>query len=213
MVIWVLEDDNRDLGRAVQENQGHGSAARRNTSRLHQRGAQDTSRFDEPAGLSWIWMAQRFRTGRSEGGRGHRQPPCRRARAGRFVGVALILDTNAVSALFAGDPSIARILTGEERHHLPVIVIGEYRYGLVRSRHRGRLGRLLDLLIHESIVLPVDVETTLHYANVREGLRRTGHPIPENDVWVAALSTQYDLPIVSRDVHFDQVAGARRLDW
>jgi predicted nucleic acid-binding protein len=127
--------------------------------------------------------------------------------------VALILDTNAVSALFAGDPSIAEILTEEEQHHLPVIVIGEYRYGLVRSRHRGRLGRLLDLLIHESIVLPVDVETTIHYANLREDLRRRGRPIPENDVWVAALSAQYGLPIVSRDSHFDEVAGVSRLGW
>ncbi|HVT02657.1 MAG TPA: type II toxin-antitoxin system VapC family toxin [Thermoanaerobaculia bacterium] len=125
----------------------------------------------------------------------------------------MILDTNAVSALFAGDPSIAGILEREEQHHLPVIVIGEYRYGLVRSRHRGRLGRLLDLLIHESIVLPVDVETTLHYANLREELRRSGRPIPENDVWVAALSVQYGLPIVSRDAHFDHVAGLEWLSW
>jgi tRNA(fMet)-specific endonuclease VapC len=127
--------------------------------------------------------------------------------------VALILDTNAVSALFAGDPSIAEILGEEEQHHLPVIVIGEYRYGLLRSRHRGRLGRLLDLLIHESIVLPADVETTFHYANLREDLRRRGRPIPENDVWVAALSAQFALPIVSRDSHFDEVSGVERLAW
>jgi predicted nucleic acid-binding protein len=53
----------------------------------------------------------------------------------------LILDTNAVSALLAGDHSIAETLAGEEQHHLPVIVIGEYRYGLVRARERGRLER------------------------------------------------------------------------
>lgn len=127
--------------------------------------------------------------------------------------MALILDTNAVSALLAGDDSIAEVLAGEEHHHLPAVVIGEYRYGLVRSRDRGRLGRLFDLLIHESIVLPVDVETTVHYANVREGLRRRGRPIPENDVWVSALSLQHDLPIVSRDSHFDEVAGVARLEW
>jgi len=127
--------------------------------------------------------------------------------------VSLILDTNAVSALFAGDPSIAEVLAEEHQHHLPVIVIGEYRYGLMKSRERGRLGRFLDLFIHESIVLPIDVETTVHYANLREALRRNGRPIPENDAWVAALSTQYGLPIVSRDTHFDDVAGVERLGW
>jgi tRNA(fMet)-specific endonuclease VapC len=127
--------------------------------------------------------------------------------------VALILDTNAVSALFAGDPSIPGVLDAEEQHHLPVIVIGEYRYGLSRSRHRGRLGRLLDLLILESIVLPLDVETAHCYATLREDLRRGGRPIPENDIWVAALSAQHGLPIVSRDVHFDEVAGVERVSW
>jgi tRNA(fMet)-specific endonuclease VapC len=125
----------------------------------------------------------------------------------------LILDTNAVSALFAGDPLISGVLEGEQQHHLPVVVIGEYWFGLMRSRHRGRLGRLLELLIHESIVLPVDVETAHCYANLREHLRGSGRPIPENDIWVAALSSQHGLPIVSRDVHFDDVAGVERLSW
>ena len=125
----------------------------------------------------------------------------------------MILDTNAVSALFAGDAALAEALDGDDRHHLPVIVIGEYRYGLLRSRDRGRLGRLLDLLIHHSEVLTVDVDTTVHYASMREDLRRRGHPIPEGDVWVAALARQHDLPVVSRDDHFDEVTGVRRISW
>jgi predicted nucleic acid-binding protein len=127
--------------------------------------------------------------------------------------VALILDTNAVSALLSGDATIAEVLAAEEHHHLPAVVIGEYRYGLVRSRDRGRLGRFLDLLIHESIILDIDIDTTVHYANVREGLRRRGRPIPENDVWISALALQHDLPIVSRDIHFDEVAGLQRFEW
>ena len=125
----------------------------------------------------------------------------------------MILDTNAVSALFRGDQSIAEVLAGHDQHHVPVIVIGEYRYGLARSRDRGRLGRLLDLLIHHSIVLPIEIETTAHYATLREELRRRGHPIPENDVWVAALARQHDLPVVTRDDHFDHVAGIERMSW
>lgn len=125
----------------------------------------------------------------------------------------MILDTNAVSALFAGDPALGEVLAGGDRHHLPVIVIGEYRYGLVRSRQRGPLSRLFDLLIRESIVLPVMEETTAHYASVREELRRAGRHIPENDVWIAALSRQNELPIVSRDDHFDGIAGLRRVNW
>ena len=38
----------------------------------------------------------------------------------------MILDTNAVSALLAGDRSLYDLLSLDERHQLPVIVIGEY---------------------------------------------------------------------------------------
>lgn len=125
----------------------------------------------------------------------------------------MILDTNAVSALLAGDAALERLLADEAIHHLPVIVIGEYRYGLARSRHRARLERMLDLLASESIVLPVDLDTTRAYAEVREALRQKGTPIPENDVWIAALARQHQLPIVSLDRHFDAVNEGLRRNW
>jgi tRNA(fMet)-specific endonuclease VapC len=127
--------------------------------------------------------------------------------------LALILDTNAVSALLAGDQSIANLLALEQQHHLPIIVIGEYRYGLVRSSQEARLGSVFDLLIHQSIVLPIDLDTTVHYARVRDDLRKKGRPIPENDLWIAALAAQYGLQIVSRDLHFDEVTGIDRVVW
>jgi len=125
----------------------------------------------------------------------------------------VILDTNAISAIFAGDEEISALLVGAVRHHLPVIVLGEYRYGLARSRRRRSLRSLLDRMERESIVLAIDAETAKHYAAVREELRKLGRPIPENDVWIAALATQHREPIVSRDAHFDFVAGVTRLSW
>ena len=125
----------------------------------------------------------------------------------------MILDTNAVSALFDGDAAIADLLDEAPTHELPTIVIGEYRYGLARSRHRRALGTLLDTLIRESIVLHIDPDTAETYAGVREKLRAAGKPLPENDVWIAALAIQHGLPIVTRDKHFDHVAGLRRRSW
>ena len=125
----------------------------------------------------------------------------------------MILDTDAVSALFAGDPALGEILKADQRHHLPVVVIGEYRYGLLRSRYRRQLERLLDSLIRESVELHVDETTAETYSRVREDLRRAGRPIPENDVWISALARQHDLPVVSRDEHFAHVPGLRRLAW
>jgi tRNA(fMet)-specific endonuclease VapC len=63
------------------------------------------------------------------------------------------------------------------------------------------------------VALPVDLATTAHYARVRNELRRGGTPIPENDVWIAALARQHSLPVVSRDVHFDVVPQLVRRAW
>ncbi|HEV7519292.1 MAG TPA: type II toxin-antitoxin system VapC family toxin [Thermoanaerobaculia bacterium] len=127
--------------------------------------------------------------------------------------MAVILDTNAVSALLAGDPALGEVLAEEPRHHLPVIVIGEYRFGLLGSRYRNHLQSLLEILTRESIVLLVDEGTAESYSHVRDGLRRKGRPIPENDIWIAALARQYHQAVVSRDDHFDYVSDLRRVPW
>lgn len=125
----------------------------------------------------------------------------------------MILDTNAVSAIFAGAAGIARLLERAPRHELPAIVLGEYRYGLRRSRFKRKLSALLAELARESVVLDVTAETAGVYATVREGLRRRGRPIPENDVWIAALALQHGLEIASNDARFDVVAGLTRHAW
>lgn len=125
----------------------------------------------------------------------------------------MILDTNAVSALLAGDPGLGEVLAEDERHHLPVIVIGEYRYGLLGSRFRTHLQNLLEVLMRESFILRVDETTAETYSRVRDELRRKGRPIPENDIWIAALARQHRQPIVSRDGHFDEVPDLRRVTW
>ncbi|MCI0331669.1 MAG: hypothetical protein L0228_00410 [Planctomycetes bacterium] len=51
------------------------------------------------------------------------------------------------------------------------------------------------------------------YAAIRHGLTRKGRPIPENDLWIAALARQHALDILSQDSHFDQVEGIRRISW
>jgi len=126
----------------------------------------------------------------------------------------LILDTNAVSALLSGDQTIAELLAFEQHHHLPTVVIGEYRYGLTRSNRRagaprndvGPLDRALERSCNR---FGYDV-------SLREGSPRIaaeGSADPENDLWIAALASQYSLRIVSRDVHFDEVSGVERVSW
>lgn len=125
----------------------------------------------------------------------------------------MILDTNAVSALADGDEQLLAIVSQVSRFALPVIVLGEYRFGIARSRYRNRYVDWLDKLIAASTVLSIDEETADHYATLREVLRESGHRIPSNDAWIAALAFQHRLPVVTRDAHFDWVQGLARKSW
>ncbi|MCC6337972.1 MAG: PIN domain-containing protein [Myxococcales bacterium] len=125
----------------------------------------------------------------------------------------LALDTNAISALFDGDEGLTALLESVERLALPSIVIGEYRVGLQRSRHHKQLEALLDALVDDADVLVVDEGTARSYAVVRERLRARGRPLPENDVWIAALCRQHGVDLVTRDGDFAHVEGLHRVTW
>ena len=125
----------------------------------------------------------------------------------------MILDTNGLSALADGDSKLEPILRQATRIALPVIVLGEYRYGIRQSRNRVRYEQWLAEAIAGYQVLDVDEGTSGHYAEVREELKRKARPIPANDLWIAALARQHHLPILSRDRHFDFVPGLKRIGW
>jgi predicted nucleic acid-binding protein len=125
----------------------------------------------------------------------------------------VILDTNGLSALADGDPALEPVLRKAAQVAIPVIVLGEYRYGISQSRDRNRYEQWLSEYLPTFRVLEIDEETTLSYAAVRRELKKAGTPIPSNDAWIAALCRQHSLPVVSRDRHFDAVPGLKRLHW
>ena len=123
------------------------------------------------------------------------------------------MDTNALSAFANGDERLREMVELADEVAVPVIVLGEYRYGIRQSRSRKRYEEWLAELIANCRVLLVDEETAYRYAEVRTELKRLGKPIPGNDVWIAALALQHVLPLISRDGHFDIVPGLRRVRW
>ena len=125
----------------------------------------------------------------------------------------MILDTNALSALAEGEaPAVAQ--AGRARQvGLPVIVVGEYRFGIAGSRHRDEYEGWLQEMLAATRLLDINEETTVHYAEIRVELKRAGTPIPSNDLWIAALCRQFNYPILSQDRHFERVRGLRRVGW
>lgn len=125
----------------------------------------------------------------------------------------MILDTNALSAFADADEDLLSVLDGTHELCLPVIVLGEYRYGISSSRYRSRYQQWLERDLRLFRILEIIETTATQYAVIRSQLRTQGTPIPANDCWIASLAKEHSLPIVSRDLHFDWVRGVRRVDW
>ncbi len=125
----------------------------------------------------------------------------------------MILDTNGLSAVAEGVAALEPILRNAAELAVPVVVLGEYRYGIQQSRERQRYEQWLTETICSYRVLDVDEDTAISYAAIRSELKRAGTPIPSNDVWIAALCRQHSFPLISRDQHFDLVRGIERIDW
>src|SRR6266542_566677 len=127
--------------------------------------------------------------------------------------MGVILDTNGLSALVEGALVLQPILSKANRVAIPVVALGEYRYGISQSRDRLRYEQWLADYLPGFQILDIDERTTFSYSAVRAELKKAGKPIPSNDMWIAALCRQHSLPLLSRDRHFDAVAGLTRVGW
>jgi len=125
----------------------------------------------------------------------------------------MILDTNALSGFLARDMAVRALVESAHVVALPVIVLGEYYFGLTTSNQRARLESDLAELLRDVQVLDISAITAAHYAEIRVELKARARPIPENDLWIAALARQHNLPILTRDRHFEAVPGIGRISW
>jgi tRNA(fMet)-specific endonuclease VapC len=125
----------------------------------------------------------------------------------------VIVDTNALSAFADGSSLAIAALQAAGEVSVPVIVLGEFRYGITHSRRHREYEAWLEEYLPAFRVLEVTIETAVEYALLRSELRHLGKPIPANDVWIAALCRQHDLPLLSRVTHFDHVKRLRRQTW
>ena len=125
----------------------------------------------------------------------------------------ILLDTNIIIALFAGEDSIKERLAIAEEVFIASTVLGELYYGAYKS-HQERENLLrIDELAERSAILGCDRDTARQYGFIKNILRKQGRPIPENDLWIAACAQQYDLVLVTRDDHFKAITGLKLEMW
>jgi len=124
-----------------------------------------------------------------------------------------LLDTNAVIALQKAEPDFLQFLDSDDELLIPAIVIGELYLGAYNSLRVSENVKVVDEFATDNTVLPCDAETGKQFGQIRYQLKVKGRPIPENDIWIAAIAIQHGLTLVTRDEHFNDVDGLQVEKW
>ncbi len=125
----------------------------------------------------------------------------------------LVLDSSVVIAALRRVPGIEEKLEQAERLWLPLIALGELELGVELASNSGLQRTALDAFLAAVGLLALTAGTARHYARLRAELKRAGSPIPENDLWIAALAVEKGWPLATRDAHFARVPGLTVQDW
>jgi tRNA(fMet)-specific endonuclease VapC len=123
-----------------------------------------------------------------------------------------LLDTNIVIAIFADEAKVLRKLR-RATVFLPVTVAGELIFGALKSTRVEKNVARIDEFVSANSVLFCDLETAQEYGKIKAELRRKGRPLPENDIWIAAIAVQFDLTLISRDDHFREIDDLKLTKW
>jgi len=116
-----------------------------------------------------------------------------------------LLDTNIIIDLFNGDAAVTKKIITAGEVFVPNIVIGELYYGSYGSKKtKSNLKRLEEFIV-STTVINTSIETAKIYGHIKNELKKKGAPIPENDIWIAALAKQYSLKLLTRDRHFESI--------
>lgn len=126
---------------------------------------------------------------------------------------SVLLDTSVVIRHFRDSKAIITKLLEHEEICLPYVALAELYAGAYRSsRPEWHLDQIFRFQEAVDLILPDD-DTSEIYGRLSAQLMQAGTPIPQNDIWIAAVALQTGLPLATADRHFELVKGLSVLLW
>lgn len=123
----------------------------------------------------------------------------------------IVIDTNVIIDFIAGRRDYSKLFFKASSVFVPLVVLGEFQAGLSDSRAdtagRKALERFLAMPSVKKITLTD--ETAQWYGVIHRQLKKAGTPIPQNDVWIAAMAMEHGAVLCTRDGDFRAVANLR----
>ncbi len=93
---------------------------------------------------------------------------------------------------------------------LPFATVAELSIGGFRSADHAREWRRIEFTLATvaGIVYPTS-RTLLIYAELSAQMKTAGTSLPINDLWIAAIAVEWNLPLWTNDKHFSLIPGLR----
>ena len=126
---------------------------------------------------------------------------------------SFLFDTNILMFILNGDASVLERASAENDLFALVIAIGELMFGAERSSKPETNFKLVEELAERMSIVICDRSVARNYGRIKNALKLQGTPIPENDIWIAAIAARWNLTLVTRDRHFEHVGGLRCVLW
>ena len=133
---------------------------------------------------------------------------------------AYVLDTSTLLNLIRGKELGQQIdaafglRTAMYRHTISIVTHGEMRVLAERNKWGAQKRDALDIALDSLVTVNIDSEPLVEaYVRVEEACRNAPlnpRTMGQNDMWIAALCIQSDLPLISSDNHFSRPRG---LNW
>ncbi|HXA18976.1 MAG TPA: PIN domain-containing protein [Thermoanaerobaculia bacterium] len=131
--------------------------------------------------------------------------------------IELAIDTNAaVAYIIREDRQSPPQINAAEKVVVPLMVIGELFYGASCSVRSDANRAIVESMVERWQALLPDVETARIYGDTRAAALRTTENLSAskvNDLWIAALCIQHELPLLTNDRGFDRIAGLTVIHW
>jgi len=119
-----------------------------------------------------------------------------------------VLDTNIIIDLFRGDEKTKSFLNNSD-FEIPIFVVGELLYGAENSSNKEKHFEQIKKFTEEVSIINSTEETAKIYASIKSFLKQQGKPIPENDIWIAAIAIENNKSLVTNDQHFSFIKNLK----
>ena len=126
-----------------------------------------------------------------------------------------ILDTDTISLLVRRNPSVIKNLVKHEDDEICIsaITYAELRFGL-EKKGSEKLFNEVSTILGKLSIIDFNSSQSEHYGKIRLKLEKSGTPLGDMDMLIAAAALSAGAILVSHNVkHFSKVEGIKVEDW